>query len=716
MFRAYSSLAAISLLASLWGCAASAPPVKPTALPKPNTAAPAPKAPKERLLATLRQVERPAPVLDLVPPDALAVLDSRLQALSAEQREQLLHGELAASMPLLHFKAGGSQALAFLALTGSPVAAQELPSAFDAVDNGSPAERLQRVQRVHDLAERAAKHFLRDCVLDLANAPASELPVLLDTIARVSRPAGRPDIERLALEAWVEAGASAEVLARLAVACAEELDEKCFKQARQSLPEASPARGQLDKLARAFERRNDGDPIVKGWALLHLGRYADARRAFAPVAAKSKADLRVASGLAVAIAEGSACPGLEPAAASSRLCSDANAVRPGLAAALGDLDAAWQAGGGRDAASSEAYLGLSHVVPWVSALAAATSPSALEHELSDRYVAMSKVLAELPEQKAFSVFVGAVSSGILAGLRTPRGERPQIDDNRKQELWFSALSVDSPAPRLAVAAVLASDQSIAQLVPASAPAELQPARAGLLVWEASSNKDANVAEQARAALAEQLSAAAKNSHDAALAVLLLAELDAHLQPGERSYGALAKVSSQLIGQALPPELALRGVLDAAGALERLGRSTDALGVLSKAAEIQSLPGPSADLLGLIRAEKLVLEWDAKKDPQRVALAKALAALDLANASPALAAAVAAWSGQKPPRGAKQTPRAALSARLGAPSAELLAKGTLRGTSVSMRVGYDFQTGLRPEVRFDPRLVPLVRADLIQKAL
>src|SRR5207249_2539291 len=132
----------------------------------------------------------------------------------------------------------------------------------------------------------------------------------------------------------------------------------------------------------------------------------------------------------------------------------------------------------------------------------------------------------------------------------------------------------------------------------------------------------------------------------ATAVLLLAELDALTAPGERSHHALAQIASQLIGQALPPDLALRAVLDAAGALERLGRTADALGVLSKAAEIESLPGPAGDLLVLIRAEMLVLEWNPKKDPQRTALAKSLAALPTGALPPTIAFVVGAWASPK----------------------------------------------------------------------
>ena len=308
------------------------------------------------------------------------------------------------------------------------------------------------------------------------------------------------------------------------------------------------------------------------------------------------------------------------------------------------MDAAWQSGNGRDAASAEAYVGFAHVVPWLTATVLSRDPAALEQDFTARYQALAKVLQELPEQKPFAVFASAFAAGISAGLRREPGGRPQVDESRKQELWFAALGVDAPAPRLAVGAVLASEQPVLQLLPKSAPSSLVQARAGLLAWEAANGGDAAALEAARSALTEQLQVSPKGSLDAATAVLLLAELDVAATPSERTYGALAQVSSHLIGEPLPPDLALRAVLDAAGALERLGRTADALGVLSKAAEIEAPPGSASDLLLLIVAEKLVLEWDAKKDPQRVALAKALSALPAASSPPTFQVVVGAYSG------------------------------------------------------------------------
>src|SRR5258705_12985924 len=97
-------------------CAASGPPLKPSAMPKSVPPPPAPQPPKERLLGALRGIEPPAPVLDVLPPAAQTLLETRLKALTPEQKEQVLRGQLAQVVPLLHLKAGGSSSVALLAL------------------------------------------------------------------------------------------------------------------------------------------------------------------------------------------------------------------------------------------------------------------------------------------------------------------------------------------------------------------------------------------------------------------------------------------------------------------------------------------------------------------------------------------------------------------------------------------------------------------------
>src|SRR5688572_19390911 len=146
MAFALARAARLALLASLLGaCAASIGAPKPSALAKPAARKPVPKPPKQRLLEALRAVERPGPVLEVLPPSIVKVLEARLAALTPEQREQLLSGELGAAMPLLHLKAGGSSGSALLALATSPAAANEVPVAFELAGQVSDQDRLRLV-------------------------------------------------------------------------------------------------------------------------------------------------------------------------------------------------------------------------------------------------------------------------------------------------------------------------------------------------------------------------------------------------------------------------------------------------------------------------------------------------------------------------------------------------------------------------------------------
>jgi len=699
----------------LVACGARAPAAKAPVPPSAVTPA-KPATATEKLLAALRAVERPRPLLELLAEPALAVLDTRLQTLTPEQREQLLSGELGEVMPLLHLRAGGGSARALFALSTTPAASQELPLVFEVPVSGTDQERQRVVQLAHDLAQRAALHFLRDRVIDVSGAKRGAASPLLAAIEQAARSAERPDLVRLALEALAETETAPEVWVRLGQARAFDRDVAGVRAAQERLPQGAPEQAQLTAVLSAAQAASGTDPLATSWALLQLGRYADAGQQLAPMAARAKSDLRVAAALAVVAADGSACPGLQEGVGSPRLCALAVQARPQLARALSELEQAWQSKAGRNAASVEAYLGLAHVVPWLMDLSTATDPASLERDFAKRHSALTRAIADLPEQRPLAVFAAAFAAGMKAGLQARPGERPRIESSQKPELVQAALSTEAAAPRLAVAAVLASDQSVLSLLPEKAPQRLAGTRAGLLVWEAASSSDAATLETARSALAERISSAPTAGTERPAAVLLLAELDAAATPGERSYGALAQVASQLISEPLPPELALRAVLDAAGALERLGRASDALGVLKKAAEIESLPGPAGDLLSLIRAEKLVLEWDAKRDPERKALAKQLAALRSPSSPPPLAFAFDAWSNAKPLRQGKKKPKELLEERLGVRAADSMTRGSLRATRVSLGLAYKFQAGVTPEVMFEPMLVPLVRLDLIQKAL
>ncbi len=703
------------LLGALTACGTGVPAVQ-APVPSAQPVVAKPLAPREQLLSALRAVERPPPVLDLLAEPALSVLDTRLKALTLEQREQLVSGELAEVMPLLHLRAGGGLARALFSLATTPAATQELPLVFEGSASTTDEERRRVVQATRELARRTALHFLRDRVIDLSGAEPAGLGRLLSSIERAAQAAERPDLQRLALVAWAEVDPLPDVLVKLAEAHAFALDLAGVRAVVQRLPKDSLHHPTLVTVLAAAGAASSADPLAKAWGLLGVGRYTEVGPALASLARRAPEDLRVAAALAVAAAEGSACPGLQPGIGSARLCAIAMKVRPQLGPALGAMERAWQSKAGRDAASVEAYLGLAHVVPWVTEMSLASDALGLERDFTRRYEALSRAVAELPEQRALGVFAAALSAGVRAGLHARPGERPRIDPAEKQALATNALRVALPAPRLAVAAVLASDQSISALLPASAPARLAGALSGLLAWEAASSLESGALEAARSALAERLTTAPAEGAERPAAVLLLAELDAVATPSERSYRALAQVGSQLIGEPLPPELALRAVLDTAGALERLGRTADALGVLRQAAEIEAVPGPAADLLWLIRAEKLVLEWDRQRDPARKTLARELALLRARVSSPSLAVLFELWSNPKALRQGQKKPKEVLEERLGARGAELMSRGALRATRVSLRVAYTFRTGITPEVMFEPMLVPLVGRELIQKAL
>jgi hypothetical protein len=103
-----------------------------------------------------------------------------------------LQGELAQAVPLLHLKAGGGSAEALLALATTSAATQELPLAFESSPQSSEAERRARGQLAHDLAQRAAQHFLRDRVLDVAQRARARAAADLGAVERAALAAERP--------------------------------------------------------------------------------------------------------------------------------------------------------------------------------------------------------------------------------------------------------------------------------------------------------------------------------------------------------------------------------------------------------------------------------------------------------------------------------------------------------------------------------------------
>jgi hypothetical protein len=316
-------------------------------------------------------------------------LDARLQALSAEQREQLSSGELAEMMPLLHLRAGGGAAQALFALATTPAATHELPLAFDVPSAGADQERQQAVRLAHDLAERAALHFLRDRVLDVSGSAGRD-PALLSALQRAARAAGRPDVARLALELWSELEPTPELRLMLGEARALAGDVAGVRAILDQLPESSPQHARLSRLLAAAEGASTSDPIARSWNLLALGRYAEAGAVLAP---RAGACLKATCGLAPLSHRRSGGLRLPRFAGGHRLaaalCAGGQGA-PRVGASSGRHGACLAGQGGRDAASVEAYLGLAHVVPWVTEMALATDAVALERDFTKRYEALER--------------------------------------------------------------------------------------------------------------------------------------------------------------------------------------------------------------------------------------------------------------------------------------------------------------------------------------
>src|SRR5665213_745283 len=85
-------------------------------------------------------------------------------------------------------------------------------------------------------------------------------------------------------------------------------------------------------------------------------------------------------------------------------------------------------------------------------------------------------------------------------------------------------------------------------------------------------------------------------------VLPVSEADAVFDPSTRSYQLLSRVAGQLLSDNIPPDLALRAVLDVSGALAHGERFDQAQRILAGAASAELPPDldRAQDLLQLIR--------------------------------------------------------------------------------------------------------------------
>lgn len=724
--RLHRTLRVLTL--ALAAACSSAPPPAPRSAPEP---APQPKAERpdarRKLLAALREVERPGPILGALPAEATKALEQQLAALAPAQRADLQKGTdgLDELLPLLHLAAGGESPRALFALATTPRAAESVPALIGE----------SKLAIVAEVARRAGLHFLRDRTLDVA-APPSTTAELCRAIEQVASALGRRDLVRLSRELWVTLDPAPAVWLRVARSRALDLD---VAGAREALAQAGnePA-GTVPKLVDAAASLGavpaaELEPaLARARAQIALERWSEAIATLEPHRAAADTHLGVAAALSLAETHGSTCPGLPPGVGTRQLCAAAWAADPTVERALARLERAFESKAGRDPEALETYLGLVHIVPWIHATSGESGLDAgsAARAFGPRLSALKAALAQAPHLAHVGLFVEALELGYRASAGRKPNEPPQIPKAAKDALRARALAERAPVARLAVAAILAAEEDVADLVvgtdAAGLTASQKEARAGLLAWVAASDAHPELAEQARAALGERVFELGDDPLARAQTVLLLAEFDAIRDGSERGRGVLAKVATELISGSVTPELGLRAVLDAAGALVASGRADDARAILERAQGVTPPPGASTELMALIRARRAVLEAERGPASEIAARKREIAEMAANDPPPGVALALASClkriealeaearcERSKAPRCAeraaalrRQLPKD-VTGRVPVGTIELLQKrGVLRTTRAGLRLGYAPETGVTPEVSFEPSFLKL----------
>jgi hypothetical protein len=376
------------------------------------------------------------------------------------------------------------------------------------------------------------------------------------------------------------------------------------------------------------------------------------------------------------------------------------------------------------------YTALAHVIPWMHATASDLSQGALRSEESAaRVSALRDKLAQIslsaPKIAGLVLFLETVQapSANASGLRSDADA--QALAARALALVNADKSRFAQAGVLAVAAVLAHQRDVSALVDAL-PAEhtapsLRSSRAALEVWLTASVGSQERLEAVRGELATIMAEGLGGPLERARLVLGVSEVGALLESSERAYQLLSRVSGQLLSDNIPPDLALRAVLDASGALAHGQRFEQAAKILSGAATAQ-LPEElrrARDLLALIRGYEMVLDARAAPASTLPQLRAGFAALGASVHGQAAAVWFELWQREfdalekdvacatkklkvcAQARALRQSARRGLDARLGAQAGAVLMRGALPSGSFDAGFRFTVETGLEPLIIFDP---------------
>ncbi len=713
-------------------------------LAKPSPAPAALATPRERLVSVLRSIPRPPPVLDALPAEAQKRLQTRLAGLDAE-RKLSVHSDdsaLVESLPLLHLVSGGTSPRALYALATTSVASEELMGLGLESEPASSAPEALSVTVTRELAERAALNFLRDRAADAAT-PGKGSALVCRLVARAAQAVGRRDVLLLARELLAETEPNADNRQEFAEELARNGDPERAARVLGELrnDKTHPLReGALPRAERLLESArvatapaaagaDSNGRLARARAWLRLGRVSEARAVLVPDLAIANTRLDLAAAVAETRTDNPSCPGLPPDVGGARLCALAFESNRQFLEGRTLLEAAWQRGAGRDDEAIEVYVALDQVLPWLYETAGYLARGPLSPEQSAaRVVALRAKIAEIatvaPWLQGLSLFLETVHSGAPAASGL-------LADAEAKTLAARALSLANDSNRfaqsgvLAVAATLSHQQDISSLIDALPPEEIVPAlhvpRAALEAWAAVAAGARPRMDAARTELAAVMASAQGGSLERARLVLTVSEADAVFDPSQRSYQLLSRVAGQLLSDNIPPDLALRAVLDVSGALAHGERFDQAQRILAGAASAELPPDldRAQDLLQLIRGYKLVLALRGAS-PEALPQARTdFAALASAAKGETARVWFEIWSREleamqadvkcarkktgvcREAEALRRDVRRNLDTRLGAAASAVLMHGALPSRSFDAGFRFSVESGLEPLIRFDP---------------
>jgi hypothetical protein len=440
----------------------------------------------------------------------------------------------------------------------------------------------------------------------------------------------------------------------------------------------------------------------------------------------------LAAALAETWIENPSCPDLPPDVGGTALCAVAFRASDGAKQARALLEAAFESGGGRDDEAIEVYTALVHVIPWVHDAAAELSQGELRGpESAARLSTLSEELAKIaqvwPNIAGLELFLATLSASSSAGGSSLRNDlEARALSTRALSLVGTDKSRFAQAGAFAVAAVLAPQHDVSPLLAALPPENLasglQIARAGLEVWSAASTGSREHLEAARSALSSIMAEGAGEPLSRARLVLGVSEVSALLDSSERSYQLLSRVAGQLLSDNIPPDLALRAVIDAAGALAHGRRFEQATKILSQAATTR-VPAElvrAREFSQLIDGYEMVLDMSDR--PASMPLPHGFAELAARAHGEAAKIWFELWTSEAAARAReaecakkklkacpdaqalRRRPRRALDERLGRQASSVLLRGALPSAAFEAGFRFTVENGLEPLILFDPSVL------------